>query len=50
MDEPFSHLDQANTRLAADLIAEECKKRGAGLLVTDLDEDSNFDYTQQYQL
>jgi putative ABC transport system ATP-binding protein len=46
MDEPFSHLDIANTAKAATLILEECKKRNAGLLITDLDEDTHFPYTR----
>ncbi len=32
MDEPFSHLDIANTQKAAALIAEECTKRNAGFV------------------
>jgi ABC-type lipoprotein export system ATPase subunit len=50
MDEPFSHLDIANTAKAATLIAEECKKRNAGFLLTDLDEDTHFPYTHTYSL
>ena len=50
MDEPFSHLDIANTRKAATLIETECRKRKAGLLITDLDDDSNFMYTHEYKL
>ncbi|WP_295232165.1 ATP-binding cassette domain-containing protein [Sediminibacterium sp.] len=44
MDEPFSHLDKANKKIAAALIALECKKRNAGLIITDLDHDEHFDY------
>lgn len=44
MDEPFSHLDRNNAHKAADLIAEECEKRSAGFVLTDLDEDEFFDY------
>ncbi len=50
MDEPFSHLDIDNTKKAAELIAKECKKRNAGLIITDLENDSNFLYNQQYFL
>ena len=46
MDEPFSHLDHENISKAADLIAEECSKRNAGFLLTDLDEDSHFNYSK----
>lgn len=44
MDEPFSHLDKANKKIAAALIESECKKRNAGLIITDLDKDEHFDY------
>lgn len=50
MDEPFSHLDQENIIKAATLIAEECTKRGAGFLLTDLEEDDHFSYTQKLNL
>jgi putative ABC transport system ATP-binding protein len=50
MDEPFSHLDLANTQKAAALIQTECRKRNAGLIITDLDEDMNFIYTKRYTL
>lgn len=50
MDEPFSHLDENNTQKAAALIAEECDKRGAGFILTDLDEDRHFAYTTFYNL
>lgn len=44
LDEPFSHLDNANKKIAAKLIERECKKRNAGLIITDLDKDEHFDY------
>jgi ABC-type lipoprotein export system ATPase subunit len=50
MDEPFSHLDQANTIKAAELIGDECRKRNAGFVLTDLDEDNNFNYTVHLSL
>jgi putative ABC transport system ATP-binding protein len=50
MDEPFSHLDIANINKAATLIADECKKRNAGFVLTDLDEDNLFPYTKTYGL
>lgn len=46
MDEPFSHLDQDNISRAAALIEEECIKRRAGFLLTDLDEDAHFKYSR----
>lgn len=50
MDEPFSHLDIENTKKAAALIARECRKRDAGFIITDLDEDSHFAYSRQLHL
>ncbi|MRG46422.1 ATP-binding cassette domain-containing protein [Chitinophaga sp. SYP-B3965] len=50
MDEPFSHLDEANASKAAKLIAEECTARKAGFVLTDLDHDQHFDYHVTYHL
>lgn len=50
MDEPFSHLDKANTAIAAALIADECKKRNAGFVLTDLDDDDHFEYSRKLSL
>ncbi len=50
MDEPFSHLDIENTKKAAALIETECVKRKAGFIITDLDEDRNFNYTRNLVL
>lgn len=50
MDEPFSHLDEDNAQRAASLIAEECKARKAGFILTDLDHDNRFEYDTLYNL
>ncbi|TKK68553.1 ATP-binding cassette domain-containing protein [Ilyomonas limi] len=50
MDEPFSHLDKANTARATSLIAAECATRKAGFILTDLDEDDHFNYSKHLQL
>ena len=50
MDEPFSHLDIANTCKAAQLIESECKKRTSGFIITDLDHDDHFVYSRQLTL
>lgn len=50
MDEPFSHLDDNNVNKAAALIAEECTKRSAGFLLTDLEDDERFNYTKKLTL
>lgn len=46
MDEPFSHLDHANTAKAIALIDEVVKRNNAGLILADLDENNYFPYTQ----
>ncbi len=46
MDEPFSHLDKANTARAIELIAEVVQQRNAGMILADLDENNFFPYSQ----
>ena len=48
LDEPFSHLDDANIEKACSLIQEVCNDRKAGFLLVSLGETYHFDY--QYQL
>ena len=43
LDEPFSHLDVDNMRIALDLIKEQCKAQNSGLIVTGLDLRFNQD-------
>lgn len=50
LDEPFSHLDNANAEKAMELIAEETKKRNAGILYSDLERNEFFPYTRLYHL
>lgn len=50
MDEPFSHLDKNNIEKAASLINAECKKRNAGFILTDLEDDAHFNYTRLLSL
>lgn len=42
LDEPFSHLDDANALKAMELIEEEVEKRNAGIIMTDLAEVAFF--------
>jgi ABC-type lipoprotein export system ATPase subunit len=39
LDEPFSHLDEANTRAAFQLIQEVCKEQKAGFVLVSLGEE-----------
>ena len=50
MDEPFSHLDLANKKIAAKLIGSVCKKNNAGFIITDLDDDDLFSYSGKLNL
>jgi ABC-type lipoprotein export system ATPase subunit len=50
MDEPFSHLDDNNARLAAELILEYCEKNNAGLIMANLEEDAWFPYQLKLKL
>lgn len=50
LDEPFSHLDEANTHLLCKLLQEECSQRGATLLMTSLEVNDLLNYDQVLQL
>ena len=50
MDEPFSHLDNANASKAIALIAEVVKQHNAGIILADLDENNFFPYTKTIML
>ena len=42
LDEPFSHLDEENSKKAMALIEEESLKRGAGIILADLQQNPFF--------
>ncbi|HTF03136.1 MAG TPA: ATP-binding cassette domain-containing protein [Bacteroidia bacterium] len=46
LDEPFSHLDETNSRKAVELILAHCQKNNAGLLMTSLGPSSMFPFNQ----
>ena len=50
LDEPFSHLDEANAQQAMKLMDEEAKIRGAGIIFADLERIDYFPYTRLYHL
>ncbi|QZT38928.1 ATP-binding cassette domain-containing protein [Halosquirtibacter xylanolyticus] len=50
LDEPFSHLDQHNVKVAVDLINRELTSQKAGLLLTTLDPCDAFEYDKTLQL
>ena len=47
LDEPFSHLDTENSKIASELILNSCKKNKAGLLLTSLGETNHFNFTDK---
>jgi len=42
-DECFSHIDRENSLIAFDLIREECKRQGAGLILTSLNGTDEYE-------
>lgn len=50
LDEPFSHLDDANARKALDLILEESEKQGAAIWLADLEIVPHFPQTRLLRL
>lgn len=50
MDEPFSHLDHANTAKAAELIEAVVIQNGASFILADLDDNKHFSYSQKLML
>jgi ABC-type lipoprotein export system ATPase subunit len=50
MDEPFSHLDENNSKIALQLIEEETKARGAGIILADLNIVPFFEATKTLHL
>lgn len=50
MDEPFSHLDERNSRRCLEMIARECDAQQAGFVLTSLDDDNRFPYDYELKL
>ncbi len=50
LDEPFSHLDEANIKAATDLISQECKAQDASLLLVSLGDRYFFNYNKELLL
>jgi len=49
-DEPISHLDDANSATMGELMMEEARKQGAGVIVTSIGKHINLDYERRLQL
>jgi len=50
LDEPVSHLDDANNAAVAALVSEEASRQGAGVIVTSVGNDLQLTYDQIYHL
>ena len=50
LDEPVSHLDEANGRIMASILTEEARRQGAGIVVTSIGKHLELDYTQTMKL
>ena len=50
VDEPVSHLDETNNRIAAELIAEEARSQGAGIISTSVGNHLLLEYSHRLKL
>lgn len=50
LDEPVSHLDETNNRLAAALVTEEAKRQGAGIIATSVGNNVMITVDKEYKL
>ena len=50
LDEPFSHLDAMNVKIASDLIEAEVNRQNAGLILVSLGEKYHFNYDNKLML
>ena len=50
LDEPVSHLDEENNRIAAEIITEEARRQGAGIISTSVGNHLLLDYNKRMHL
>ena len=50
LDEPFSHVDQANTTAMLELLQETCTRNKAGILLTSLEPETRLPFHRTYAL
>lgn len=50
VDEPISHLDDANSSVMADLLMEEARRQGAGVVVTSIGKHMDLEYDHVLKL
>lgn len=50
LDEPFSHLDENNSKKVVELVMQRCEKNNAGLLMTSLGPNNLFPFNQKISI
>ena len=50
LDEPISHLDDDNARVMGQIVMEEARKQGAGVVMTSIGKHIDLDYEKIYRL
>ena len=50
LDEPISHLDETNGQIMGDLLMQEVKKQGAGVIVTSIGKHIELNYNKTFKL
>lgn len=49
-DEPISHLDEANSKVMADIMMEEARRQGAGVVITSIGKHMQLPYDKTFCL
>ena len=49
-DEPVSHLDEANSQTMADIMTEEARRQGAGIIITSIGKHMGLPYDKTFSL
>lgn len=50
VDEPISHLDDENSAIMCEIMMEEARRQGAGVIVTSIGKHMNMSYDKTYRL
>lgn len=50
LDEPISHLDDTNSSLMGDMLMEEVKRQGSGVICTSIGKHIELDYEKKFTL
>ncbi|MBR4129920.1 MAG: ABC transporter ATP-binding protein, partial [Bacteroidaceae bacterium] len=49
-DEPISHLDDENSKAMAEIMTEEAKRQGAGIIITSIGKHMDLPYDKTFSL